>query len=322
MSLGSTRKEEAVKTCRGIRSVVLVLALIPALAVLGSNPSEAKKKPKPPPPAEWLWNVELPECSDGSSDRNLCAKEQPIYADIGAEDGVWVNAAREGARGGEVSRFGFAVFKCEPDEDCYGESPDPVSLRGISLDSDWAPPDEVLPTCVFPVHPDSECTATVLTSPPGCLECFVNGEHPYWGVGQAQHEDDYRYFSFEVTVPGDFQDIGIGVVSSGDLTMEIINTWDTLINGDEDDHMVYSHVDLPGVGNNDITVTRVDEDTWQVVVNVFNVIPHMRFVESYVGCFKPPNKKSNCPWEYKHPIWAWTSGPLTFEATWTRTPAP
>lgn len=46
--------------------------------------------------------------------------------------------------------------------------------------------------------------------------------------------------------------------------------------------------------------------------------PRIRFVEGYVGCFKPSNKQGNCPSEYKHPLWALTAGPLSFEVTWTR----
>jgi len=308
------------RTNRGVRSVTLVLFLIPVLAFLGSNAAEAKKKPKPPPPTQWNWQVEIPPCW-GS---NMCAEGENTYADTGAEDGVWVDVTKTGSRGGTESQFGFAVFKCEPGEACYpNDTPDRVTLWGIELDQDWVLDEG--PPCEFPLHPNPGASCPD-TNPAGCMECFVNGRHPYWGGdNRLVHDLDNRYFSFDLTVRGDFNEIEIGetVVSSGHLTMELFNTRDILVNGDEDDHFVYSHVDLPGDSTGYIEIERLTKHSWQVAVSVNEVgkvDPRMLVVEGYVGCWKL-NRKNKCVWEYKWPIWARTSSQLTFQAIWTGTPA-
>lgn len=145
--------EKAMRTNRRVRSVTLVLILIPALALLVSNPVEAKKKPKPPTPPEWSWAVDLPVCALS----NLCAGQQTTYADTGVEDGVWADVSKEGSQGGTQSHFGFAVFKCEEGELCYEASPDPLTLQGVAFD-DWSLGEG--PPCVFPdQNPSCEDTA-------------------------------------------------------------------------------------------------------------------------------------------------------------------
>jgi len=296
------------RTSRRVRSVTLVLVLIAALALWGSDPAEAKKKPKPPPEPEWVWEVQLPT----TEAFNLLGG-QSTYTDGGAGDGIWaeITASRQG-RGALMSLFGFAVFKCEPGERC-GQGgdlpqPPPVQLQGIELDGySWR--DDPGSPCVFPGFPNG-CGVV----PPGCMPCFLNGQHPYWDDSYPSY--DYRYFSFEMTVPGDFEDIEPGdkVWTWGNLYINLFNTSETLLPpGEDDSHNIDGRVLLT---EDAISITRDGENTWIVRVTVN---PPMLFSEWYVGCFKGPNKKGNCPWVYKFPLDSWTSGPLNFEVTWTRT---
>ena len=265
----------------------------------------------------WVWGVELPEAGDFNMLRG-----QPIYKDTGSGDGVWVDVTKEGGgRDGPVTHFEFAIYKCDSnDAVCYGLSPEPVTLQNITWDPDRVFPDPTEgPPCRFP----GKCGES--TNESECLMCFVNGRHPYWGAGQDEHPDDYRYFHFSVRVRGDFTNLEAGsdpVRSSGELRMVSWNTSDTLIDPYEDYHGLSSYVELPGDERGYVEVVRLLNGSWKVEVQVNNVYPRMNFVETYIGCFKPVNKKGNCPGEQKQTIWAWTSGqpgPLTFQATWSKT---
>ena len=239
--------------------------------------------------------MEVPTCGGG----------QLSYKDSGLQDGVWVEVTTEGAGPGTVSRFGFAVFKCVSGERCHEDSedlpqPPPVRLQNILLGECGSRDDPGTP-CVFP--------GTCGEDLPGCMECFLNGLHPY---------DDYRYVSFEVTVPGDFEDIesGVEVGTWGNLYIDLFNTGETLLPpGEGDYHNIGGRVEL--LTGDAISIARTGDNTWMVRVTVD---PPMLFSEWYVGCAKPPNKNGKCPTEYKHPLDSWTSGTLTFEVTWTRIP--
>jgi len=262
----------------------------------------------------WVWGVELPEDGDFNMLRG-----QPIYKDTGSGDGVWVDVTKEGGgRDGPVTHFEFAIYKCDSnDAVCYGLSPEPVTLQNITWDPAgiFVDPTEG-PPCIFP----GNCGE--LTNESECLMCFVNRQHPYWGAGQDENQDDYRYFQFSVRVRGDFTNLEAGsdpVQSWGELRMTSWNTSLTLIDPYEDDHGIYSYVELPGDERGYVEVARLPDGSWRVVVQVNNVYPRMFFIETYIGCFKPVNKKGNCPGEQKQTIWAYTSGQpggLTFEATW------
>jgi len=146
------------------------------------------------------------------------------------------------------------------------------------------------------------------------MECFLEGYHPH---------GEYRYFSFEVTVPGDFEDIepDSEVTTKGNLYINLFDTDEPLLPpGDGDYHNIDGRVAL---AEDAISITRTGNDTWTVHVTVDSEVTPMLFSEWYVGCAKRLNPKKKCPWEYKYPIDSLTSDPLSseplsFEVTWTR----
>jgi len=240
------------------------------------------------------------------------------------EDGVWAEVSSERPRGDPpLSGFGFAIFKCDWDEACQFTSPNPITLRDfhfyVDLQEGEGPP------CVFPRpcgtgHYGEEPLDD--PNPMTCLACFVNNEqHPYCGVWDPEpeppirslpHIDDYRYFYFEVWVPGEFEDIEAGSpVLAGELEIAMVTDNDYLSTGLEDHHIVRSYAELA-----DVEISRDDVDTWTVDV----VVPAgMLFDERYRGCGRE-NRQGKCVggWVYKKPLLAATTSELHFQATWTR----
>jgi hypothetical protein len=300
------------KTNRRVWSVTPVFILIAAVALWGSHPVEAKKRPKPPPAQ---WEVEIPDCGELESDPyNLCGMGQTIYVETSDEDGVGVDVVTERDRetGMQVSEFTLVVYKCEWYEACFGlNQPDQITLQNFvfgAYDLGEGPP------CIFPEPSMSECETFVA---PECMQCFINGGHPYGGHKAGwmwPHEDDYTWIYFRVIVPGSFEDIqqGIQVLSSGELEMHLRGQHTFLPTGYEEGHFVRAHADLPGDA---VTIIRFG-DSWTVEVTV-NI---MTFFEGYRGCGRRnPSGKCVGGWDYVYPLWADIAETLHFTATWTRT---
>jgi len=308
-----TQTEEAMKANERICPIALVFCLIAALALFGSSPAEAKKKDKPPPPPRWA--VTIPDCVPGGF--SLCGDiGKTYYEDSADEDGLGIRVSSGQEQGETHSRFGFGVYKCLEGErchtDCQGpdcvDQPPPVYLQGIDVDVilpiDW----EEIP-CQFP----GECGDY---SPPACMECFLNGPHPYWVTGSP--EEDYRLFSFELKVFNyDYESSPHPFEGWAYLNIEAYNTDDALIPPDEDNHNIF--------GDNwedptNVTITAdPGSDSWTLDVTVTEP---MLFREWYTGCARDPNPKGKCPTEYKFPLDASSSNyPHAFQVTWTKIPS-
>jgi len=298
------------RTNRRVWSVSLVLLLIAALALLGSNPAEAKKRPKPPPAQ---WEVEIPWCTDGF---NLCGQTTNIYVETSDEDGVAVDVGsfRDRETGLQMSEFTLVVYMCDWPDACFinGTQPGQITLQNFVF-GDFFEADETLYPCKFPEGSMDGCGV----DPPQCLQCFINGEHPYsnnhvWPEGDG---DDYTWIYFRVTVPESFEDIqpGGGVESSGKLEMMLRGQHQYLATGDEGNHFVRTDADLPA---DNVTITRKG-DSWTVKVTAPAPV---KFFEGYRGC-GTRNPKGKCVggWDYVYPLWAETDNDLSFTATWTRT---
>lgn len=268
------------------------------------------KKEKLPEPQ---WEVQIPLCGE-RSDLNLCGRYQTTYVETSDEDGVAVDVGsfRDRKTGLQMSKFTLVVFMCNWGGGCIGSyEHHQITLQNFEF-RDFGLGEG--PECVFPELSMSECSPV---GPPQCLECFVNGEHPYsndwpWPMGDG---DDYTWIYFRVIVPESFEDIqdGGSVQSSGELEMMLRGQHQYLATGDEGNHFVRTDMDLPGDA---VSITR-DGNSWTVDVTV---PPPVRFFEGYRGCVTR-NPKGKCVgnWDYVYPLWADIAEPLHFTATWTRT---
>jgi hypothetical protein len=278
-----------------ILGVVICALIFIGISFLEAQNKNSKGKPvKPPPEEEVTWAVQLPVAeTEGTM----------LYGDgipyINNDGDVRIKVEKGGSRvrvpggGRETVFYYYFSFKLLHSTDRF------AGFQGVVFDDDVNYPDEG-PFCIFPGTDNGKNCLD--KDAPGCMECFLNQNHPV---------DNYEYFNLKFQVGQHSFKEGLGYTPEGieDMTIDVpvkfvgYSDWIKIRVQNQEDFLdpstEYHNVECDernyddgNLENMNIWIVRLEENKWRISVEGANLLLQEQYTQRVEGKGKKGGSKT------------------------------